>query len=563
MRLKLDETVTVNTQSGKIKGAKRRTIYNDVYCSFEKIPYAQPPVGELRFRAPKPVVAWKHVRDCTHFGESPFQHSVIDRSVVGAEDCLFLNVYTNNIKPSKPRPVMVWIYGGGFRLGEASRDWYAPDYFMKKDVVLVTVQYRLGALGFLSLTDPNLHIPGNAGLKDQILALKWIKRNCSSFGGNPDCITIFGESAGGCSVALLMLTEQTRGLFHRAIAQSGVATVSWGIGNTGKRAFALAKAAGYTGDFNEPKILKYLLQCTAEEITNAQQYCLTPEDMNSMEMLAFGPCVEPYMTQHTVLLKPTEELFAQTWSNSVPLLLGSTSSEGLLFKPILTGMPEFVEQILKNFTSLLPPGTFTQRDSPEALEKASKLRAAYIEGNTASLEVFYDVMGHLYFWHPLQKTINLRLQHAKKAPTYLYRYDFDSEKLIYPFRYMWQGRGVRGVAHADELAYLFHSVLGRPMERNSREYRNIERMIGLWTTFAETGNPNTGKINGMKGIKWRPLRSGDKTLKCLNISDELKFIDLPEMPKLKVWQELYSTHREIPEKTAEIVDFTIYAKSNL
>lgn len=166
-RLTTNESVTTDTEYGKVRGVKRLSIYDVPYFSFEGIPYAQPPVGELRFRAPQRPTPWEGVRDCTQPKDMAVQvHFVFDK-VEGSEDCLYLNVYTNNVSeclnilkrqlhsiypaqqlsPAKPRPVMVWIHGGGFIIGEANRDWYGPDYFMKEDVVLVTIQYRLGALG--------------------------------------------------------------------------------------------------------------------------------------------------------------------------------------------------------------------------------------------------------------------------------------------------------------------------------------------------------------------------------------------------------------------------------
>lgn len=161
----------------------------------------------------------------------------------------------------------------------------------------------------------------------------------------------------------------------------------------------------------------------------------------------------------------------------------------------------------------------------------------------------------------MHKSVKSRVQYASKSPTYLYRFDFDSEKLISPYRFVRWGRGISGVAHTDDLTYLFSSVLSKKMELNSREYLTIQRMIGLWTSFAETGNPNNPKIPGMKRIKWHRVRESEN-LKCLNISDELEWMDLPEMEKLKVWNDLYSLHREMPT-TNELVDLSVYTKSSL
>lgn len=147
-RLATSKTVVIDTKYGRVRGLQRKTVYDEeLYFAFEGIPYAKPPLGELRFRAPQPPEPWEGVRNCTTYGEKPLQRNMVLGLVEGSEDCLYLNVYSKHLNTDKPLPVMVWIYGGGFQKGEASRDIYSPDYFMKQPVVLVTISYRLGALG--------------------------------------------------------------------------------------------------------------------------------------------------------------------------------------------------------------------------------------------------------------------------------------------------------------------------------------------------------------------------------------------------------------------------------
>lgn len=147
-RLATSHTVVVETKYGRVRGLQRKTLYDaEPYFAFEGMPYAKPPLGELRFRAPQPPEPWEGVRNCTTYGEKPLQRNMVMGIVEGSEDCLYLNVYTKHLNSDKPLPVMVWIYGGGFQKGEASRDIYSPDYFMKQPVVFVTINYRLGALG--------------------------------------------------------------------------------------------------------------------------------------------------------------------------------------------------------------------------------------------------------------------------------------------------------------------------------------------------------------------------------------------------------------------------------
>lgn len=151
-RLSTSETEIISTKSGKVKGLKRKCLYGNYdahYYAFEGIPYAKPPIGELRFRAPQPVEPWHDVRDCTTYGPKPLQRHFVYKLAEGSEDCLHVNIYAKTLKSEKPLPVMVWIYGGAFQIGEASRDIYSPEYFMMKDVVFVAINYRLGMLGEL------------------------------------------------------------------------------------------------------------------------------------------------------------------------------------------------------------------------------------------------------------------------------------------------------------------------------------------------------------------------------------------------------------------------------
>lgn len=228
---------------------------------------------------------------------------------------------------------MVWIYGGGFQVGEATRDMYSPDFLMTKDVVVVTVSYRLGPLGFLSLDDPEADVPGNAGLKDQVLALRWVKQNIEAFGGDPNNVTLFGESAGGASTHILTVTHQTKGLIHKAIAMSGTALCPWVKAPRNCWGYRLAQKLGYTGDNKDKEILKFLCKASGGEIVKASTQILSKDEKHHRILFAFGPVVEPYETEHTIMSKPADELMKETWSNNIPIMFGGVSFEGLLFYP--------------------------------------------------------------------------------------------------------------------------------------------------------------------------------------------------------------------------------------
>ena len=185
----------------------------------------------------------------------------------GSEEGGVINVYTKNVTPDKAYPVMVWIHGGGYQTGSNKTDVYGPDYLLQKDVIVVSFNYRLAAFGFLSLDDPELNIPGNAGLKDQTFALKWVQKNIANFGGDPDNVTIFGESAGGGSVHSHMISNYSKGLFHKAIPMSGVSfNKNWSLIPRRNWAQRLAENLGYDGLAIEKDILEFLENADAFKI---------------------------------------------------------------------------------------------------------------------------------------------------------------------------------------------------------------------------------------------------------------------------------------------------------
>ncbi len=221
--------IEIDTSLGRLRGAWHHEI-----ARFAGIRYAEPPVGPLRFAPPRPVGAWDEVATAEDFGTiAPQNASMMDalfggQSEAWDEDCLFLNVWTPDTDPDEPLPVMVWIHGGGFEMGSGSSPLYDGTSFARDGVVLVTLNYRMGAFGFLELSglDPDRAGSGNLGLLDQVTALEWVRDHIAAFGGDPGSVTVFGESAGAMSLSLLLAAPRASGLFHRAIAQSGAAAAA-------------------------------------------------------------------------------------------------------------------------------------------------------------------------------------------------------------------------------------------------------------------------------------------------------------------------------------------------
>src|SRR5215470_6504541 len=247
--LALTANDTVRVEGGLISGS-----VVDGVRSYKGIPFAAPPVGELRWKAPQPVAAWEGVRECNDFGpdcpQAPYPQSSIYYSAPRkqSEDCLYLNVWTA-AKAGEKRPVMVWIHGGALTRGSGATRAYDGTALAKKGVVLVTINYRLGPFGYLAhpelTAESSNHSSGNYGALDQIAALKWVQKNIAAFGGDPGRVTIFGESAGSWSVNVLVASPLARGLFHRAIGESGAQFArNARLGEAEKGGVALAAAVG-------------------------------------------------------------------------------------------------------------------------------------------------------------------------------------------------------------------------------------------------------------------------------------------------------------------------------
>uniref|UniRef100_A0A1B0AZH6 carboxylesterase n=1 Tax=Glossina palpalis gambiensis TaxID=67801 RepID=A0A1B0AZH6_9MUSC len=527
--------LTVKTPQGMIRGLKLESVYGDSYYSFEGIPYAEPPVGKLRFKSPVPPKKWRGVRDCCRFTCKAIQKNQ-QGIIEGTEDCLYLNVYSKNINCANSKlPVMVWIHGGGFTTGSGIRNFICgPDYFMMENIVLVTFNYRLSMFGFLSLCDPRVQVPGNAGLKDQMLAIQWVKDNIDYFGGDSENITLFGQDAGGASVHYLLSSEHTRDLFQKAIIQSGCFLHEWALSfDAVQLSYLLACRKGYQGPKENDKcILEYLQSVPAEILV----------DIDDLDVLgrykgylyAFLPSVEPYESGDSIITKPVWDLIRCGWGNNIPLMIGGTSFEGLCMYPILKKIPELLERLRKKRERLLP------NDIPcgcDYLNLTEELISAHFRENQISEEdilPFLDYYSYRLFWHGMYRLLQARSKYGN-ASTYLYRFDFDSPTFNH-HRTIYLGNDTyRGVAHGDDLSYLFFSYYSAVLDTKSREYFIMRRMVKIWSTFAKNSDPNCEFVCTWDDVKTSGLS------KWMNIACELTFTDIPEdvQEKFKIWNNLY------------------------
>lgn len=258
--IRQEERVVINTRNGMLRGRylPYKTGIAGGYYSFQGIKYGKAPIGNRRFKAPLPEAPWKGVRPAVREGASCPHRNMILENFKGNEDCLFLNVYTPKLPDSQTNPmlpVLFWIHGGGFQFGNGNAFLYGPDYLLPENIILVTINYRLGALGFMNAGIAEA--PGNQGLKDQVLALRWVQENIDKFGGDSNAVTIAGQSAGSASVHYLLMSPLTKGLFKRAIAQSGVALNPWAYTDIPhERAALLGKALNFQSNNTEKLVRK-------------------------------------------------------------------------------------------------------------------------------------------------------------------------------------------------------------------------------------------------------------------------------------------------------------------
>ncbi|XP_032312236.1 esterase B1-like [Drosophila ananassae] len=525
----------VQTTHGKVRGALLKSPYCSPFYAFDGVPYAQPPVGSLRFKEPREVKPWSGILDCTQPPNFCLQSEKYVGKVKGSEDCLYLNISVKTFRSAKPLPIMVYVHGGAFRRGDNLRQSMGPDYLMTEDVIYIAIGFRLGAFGYLSFSDPSLGIPGNAGLKDIIQALRWIKANAGNFNGDPERVTLFGHSSGSVSVQWLLASPQTEGLFQKAIPMAGYCMELYRLPNLEYR---LAKNLGYEGENIDKKVYEFLLKADPNKLAMAD--VLTPEEKKKGEILDFIPCVEPYATSGAVVLAAPTELLRTSWSNRIPIVLGTCSEDGLYHvmglkndgAKVLPAFQEYPERVL--------PWTLKWHyDSDQKRQVGEQFLDYFCQahGNQLTLE-HADALEKLFthnLVHSQNRLILSRLAYAK-APTYLYRFAFDSPDFNLYRKRCFLDVNQRGVCHVDELSYLFVMPTTFKLEKSRPEYTAICRMVAMWVSFASTSDPNCAITKPL--VNWKPLTQSEPHL-LLNIDEELKIIPQPEFSKLKFYDRLY------------------------
>ncbi len=480
----LSPDVPVAVTGGQIQGA----VSDDTpdVIAFKGIPFAAPPVGDLRWRPPEPVAAWDGVRDASMPGAICMQGGNEGQS----EDCLFLNVWAER-ESMEPRPVMVWIHGGGFVSGAGSEAVADGTRLASRGVVVVTLNYRLGAFGFMAhpaLSAESAHdASGNYGLLDMAAALEWVRDNAAAFGGDPERVTIFGESAGAGAVVSVMLMPQSRGLFHRAIAES-IFINGWdrrlresfgGLPSGEAQGVAVGEAMGASGD----DALSTMRAATPADVSAAVNTA-------GFAGLGWAPNVDGWVFPDDPVL-----MYANGQQHQVPLISGINGNEGSL----MAGIAGPVDDVAAF-------ETYVQTTYPSVAEEAI---AHYAVSSPEDVKPGVDHLLHdMWFAGPHRA---LATRYAQTAPVWQYHFT-----LVPPTQ---MGANL-GSHHAADIMYVFGNLIdpssvpegSPPSPLNVGDWTEADRrvsaaMMDHWTQFAATGNPNRDGL-----IEWPEFDEADQHL---------------------------------------------------
>lgn len=534
------DVIATLPHGGQLLGKKKSLSLLSSYYSFKGIPYAEPPVGDLRFKAPVSHKGWTGIREAMSHANECVQSGLVF-GTKGEEDCLYLNVYTPKLEPKEKYAVMVWIHGGSFASGSGNALVYGPEPIVSDDVILVTINYRLGFLGFFSTDDK--YAPGNYGLKDAVEALLWVQKNIEAFGGDPNKVTVFGESAGSVLVHYLVLSPLSNGLFHSAISQSGTALSPWGLQEEPKlRAFEVAEKMGITTTSTKDLVDQL------RKIEDASIFAKQTPGWLELDVprgmtggFYFAPTIDPvdseeprFMPDHPVTLMKKGEF------NHVPYIVGTNSHESLYGIRELIIDPFLFSKFNRNPHLLIPFEWDIESTSPEAYAIIQQIRDVYFDGGDVREKMDYVnyASDRHFHWGAYKTTELMSANGYSNIYSYVFSYDGD---MNYIKRLLLLG-DYDGAMHADDIPYFFRlGGVPAPILPGNHALKVRERLTKMWSNFAKTSDP-TPKITDLLTAKWLPI--GDNH-EYLSIDAELEAKEHPFGERMKLWQELDEKHSKL------------------
>lgn len=496
-------------QTAKVAGGELQGVVADGVASFKGIPFAAPPVGDLRWKAPQPVKPWTGVRKAGAFGPGPMQDTrmiaMMGGSTEVSEDCLYLNVWTAAKSADEKRPVMVWIYGGAFMGGMTGIPLYDGTKLAQKGVVLVSIGYRVGPFGFLAhpeLSQESGKGSGCYGIQDQVAGLRWVKDNIAQFAGDPSCVTIFGESAGGISVSMLTAVPAAKGLFQRAISQSGGSMAPVKYGNEAGQNVPSLKTAEEMGK-------KFLSKLGAADIKAARALGAEAIQEAARGMGLFWPVADGQ-----TLPGDQYELYEAGKFSDTPILIGTNSDEGAMFvRPGAT--PESFEKQIRD----------RYGPAAQAILKAYP-HSTDAEAFKSSKDIFRETAfaWHTWAWAGLQ---------ARKGKNKAFVYYFDHRTRMSP----------DGANHGAEISYVFRNLGGWGGPPRPADNAMSDLMSSYWINFAKSGDPNG------PGLPAWPAFT-EKKMETMFFDKAPGARPIPNLQKLKAFDGYYAWRREQARKQA-------------
>ncbi|KAJ8916852.1 hypothetical protein NQ315_005859 [Exocentrus adspersus] len=536
--LVFSEDTVVTLTSGKINGRVAKTFKNITFYAFEDIPYAAPPVGNLRFKPPVSVENWDGVLNTTKNTKMCVQETGTNE--MQNEDCLYLNVYTPVVPNSdKKLPVLFFLHGGKFLTGHGAG--LGPDFFMDTQrIIVVTINYRLGVFGFLSTADEV--IPGNMGLKDQRFALQWVQENIQFFGGDPSRVTLAGQSAGSASVSYHVRSNQSKGLFRAAICESGTVLTPWSYQRYA-RDIAYQTATALDGTFTKSNTSQELLQLLQQvpalqlQVAAHSNVSIPTEHINPG--FVFAPVLE--IGNDAFITNLSFGVLEKGEINKVPMIIGLNSEEEIGQVLNLNSLKKTMTKYDDNLALIVNDDLHIQNETIQ-LEVGENIRKIYTDGLFED-----DLASSVRFISDGRYSINI-IKYAqmisKFTDVYFYQFSYDGE-MGNVDAYI---DGAESVAHSEETRYMWSSKANEDVNKfPETDVVTHERLIKLWTNFVVELNPTFEADQLLGNITW-PLALPDN-FRYLDIREKLEVKTNPKGEVFKAWDSIYEKYGVRPFDT--------------
>ncbi|XP_068622348.1 esterase FE4-like [Battus philenor] len=512
----------VTVSQGTLKGKICATPCSKKYYSFEGIPYAKPPVGRLRFKCPQEPENWSGVRDATKPGNKCVQINPYNPStLVGSEDCLYLNVYTPSLPVEKLEklPVLFFVHGGRFLFGYG--DYYKPDYLIKHNVILVTINYRLHIFGFLCLNIPE--VPGNAALKDTVMALKWVKNNIKYFNGDENNIIACGESAGGGIVSSYLTSKMAVGLCHKIIAQSGNLLSDLYLleeDQVGKAKQIVSNMGKEISDVKD--MYEFMMTASAEDLISATMTAelnRPPSIINAFMLPVVErkfEGVEQFFDEYPIVSIRKNRI------NKMPIIVTLNSHEGALFLRKDEDGKVLYDDNLQNF---IPRFSGIKLNTARAEKFAKELRKFYFNSKDIDKDKYVDFVSDAYFGRDTVMFIELISSYIENVYFCYFSYFGNMNTSVM------KKLGCRGASHGDLAQYLFYRK-SKAENCTEMDKKVVSVLSEAWCNFAKNGKPTWRD----QRVQWLPYDVRNK--KTLHVDNDISLVFNPSWDRYCLWLKL-------------------------